>query len=207
MLVKPRVSQRIQMGLILAMAFLLVLGSNRLDQRHFSTVQNTVNSVYEDRVVVQDLIYQINNTFQKKELRLALESDFKHTMSENQKVEQLLVDFGMTKLTQKESRILNELSRRFYELQNLENKLAKPTNALEADLDIIAIKKLDQMQQNLDALAKIQLSESEQLIKLSNKSLGMNILLSKLEVVFLILFGIAMLFLIFYPQKRVQASP
>ena len=207
MFIKPRVSQQIQTGLILAMAFLLVLGSNRLDQRHFSTVQNTVNSVYKDRVVVQDLIYQINNTFHEKELRYALDDDFKDTAAENQKVEQLLTDFAMTKLTQNESNLLNELNRRFSELQALEKKLAKPANALEADLGIVAIKKLGQMQQNLDALAKIQLSESEQLTELSNKSLGMNILLSKLEVAFLILFAVAMLFLIFYPQKKVQTIP
>mgnify|MGYP000262379828 CR=1 FL=1 len=69
MFAKLTTSQRIQIGLVLAMAFLLVLGSNRLDQRHFSTIQTTVNSVYKDRVVVQDFIYQLTNIFHKKEPR------------------------------------------------------------------------------------------------------------------------------------------
>ncbi|CAN0603136.1 unnamed protein product, partial [Ectocarpus sp. 12 AP-2014] len=68
MFTKLTLFQRISVGLVLAIAFLLVLGSNRLNKRHFSTIQNTVNSVYKDRVVVQNLIYELSTTFHKKEL-------------------------------------------------------------------------------------------------------------------------------------------
>ncbi len=207
MLIKPAISQKIQIGLILAMAFLLVLGSNRLDNRHFSTVQNTVNSVYKDRVVVQDIIYRMNNIMHNKELRIALDGDFKDMAIENKEMDELLVEFGMTKLTQNESRLLSTLNRQFSKMKELEHKVANPASALEADLGTIALNEIEQIQASLDALAAVQLRESKELTELSNKSLGMNIMLSKLEVAFLILFGVAMLFLIFYPQKKVRPAP
>jgi len=58
--------------------------------------------------------------------------------------------------------------------------------------------------ENLDVLARIQIQESEQMTQLSNKSLETNILLSKLELAFLIVIGIALLALIFYPMKTKQ---
>ncbi|KPM31999.1 Hypothetical protein I595_1646 [Croceitalea dokdonensis DOKDO 023] len=189
------------------MAFLLVLGSNRLDQKHFSTVQNTVNSVYKDRVVVQDIIYRINNLFHKKELRFIRNGNFTDMVKENKEIDELLLNFGGTKLTQNESRLLTTLNQQFSKIQELEGKVANPTADFEADLGIVGIKTLKEMQKNLDALAAIQLSESEQLTELSNKSLGMNIMLSKLEVGFLILFGAAMIFMIFYPKPKVELAP
>ena len=196
--------QRIQVGLILAIAFLLVLGSNRLDQRHFSTIQTTVNSVYKDRVVVQDLIYKLNNIFHTKELRFILGNDFNTITVENQKVEQLLADFGATKLTPNESNALNELHRQFDKLKKLENNVVQSPDDLQGGVRVVAGKTLEEIERNLDALAKIQLQESGQLTALSNKSLGMNILLSKFEVAFMIIIGIAMLALIFYPVRTMQ---
>ncbi|MGB5437688.1 MAG: hypothetical protein WBM98_17470 [Maribacter sp.] len=204
MFAKLTTAQRIQVGLILAMAFLLVLGSNRLDQKHFSTIQNTVNSVHEDRVVVQDFIYQLSKIAHRKELRFVQNGVFELDASENQKINQLLVDFGMTKLTPKESNLLDQMTRQFAQLEDLENKIANPTTVSESDFGILAHKILHEITQNLDGLAEIQLSESAQLTQRSQKSLGMNIMLSKLEVAFMIVIGIAMLFLIFMPVKTMH---
>jgi len=205
MMAKLTNGQRMQVGFILAIAFLLVLGSNRLDQRHFSNIQTTVNSVFKDRVVVQDFIYQLNNIFHKKELRLLLNDDFKAITSENQKVEQLLIDFSTTKLTLKESNLLKDLNIGFSKLSVLENKIAVSPTGIISDNGTIAIKTLMQIQRELDGLAEIQLNESAQLTQLSKKSLGMNMLISQLEVAFLIIIGIAMLVLIFYPIKKASA--
>ncbi|MEY8019365.1 hypothetical protein ACA086_14625 [Muriicola sp. E247] len=205
MFTKLATRQKIQIGLILAMAFVLILGSNRLDQRHFSTIQTTVTSVYNDRVVVQDYIYQLSTIFHNKELEL-VKNDIPDT-SQNEKAGQLLIDFGNTELTIDEQKYLNTLNGQFGKLQDLENKIANPSNNIEADLGIIARKTLDEIQLSLDALAQIQLSESLLLTKLSQKSLGMNIMLSKLEVVIMIIIGIVMLALIFYPVRTSQKSP
>ncbi|MFS4446552.1 hypothetical protein [Maribacter sp. 2307UL18-2] len=197
MFAKLSIPQRLQAGLILAMAFLLVLGSNRLDKRHFETVQNTVNSVYQDRVVVQDFIYQLNKIFHAKELELARTGQFTLDDSRNEKIRQLLNDFATTELTPKESDLLNDLDRAFETLVKVEG----PNGDVSKDKTIRVGQQLDEIQKKLDGLAKIQLNESGQLTQLSNKSLGMNTLMSNLEIAFLILIGLLMLALIFYPSK------
>jgi hypothetical protein len=195
------IAQKVQVGLILGIAFLLVLGTNRLDKRHFSTVQTTVNSVYKDRVIVQNLIYKLNAIFHAKEIRFISKKDFNTIPDENQKAEELFSAFAATKLTGKEKNVLNGLQDQFQKLKKLETDLFQSSSSLEENHLIATERMLGNMGQNLDVLAKIQLEESRELTQLSNKSLGMTILLSKLEVAFLILIGIAMLALIFYPVK------
>ncbi len=204
MFTRPSTSQRLQVGLILAMAFLLVLGSNRLDQRHFSTIQTTVNSVYKDRVVVQDYIYQLSSIFHNKKVELITKNS--PDSAGNEKIAQLLNDFRNTELTLEEQDRLNKLSGQFEKLRDLENRIMNPKTNIDADLGVVASKTLDEIELSLDALAQIQLDESGQLTSVSNKALGMNILLSKLEVAFLIIIGLAMLALIFYPASEVRAA-
>ena len=207
MFTKLTIPQRIQIGLVLVFAFLLVLGSNRLDQRHFSTIQNTVNSVYKDRVVVQNFIYQLTSIFHQKELRIISNDNDKTLATENQKVKKLLSDFEATKLTPKEFNLLNKLKDQFLKLQELENRIME-TSYNKKSTDIVAVgKKLEEVKSSLDGLANIQLEESEQMTQLSNKSLGMNLLLSKLEVAFMIIMGIGILVLIFNPMKLLHAHP
>lgn len=198
---KLTILQRIQAGLVLAMAFLLVLGSYRLDKKHFSTVQHTVNSVYKDRVVVQDVIYRLSNIVHAKELRIWLGNDVGPIETENKKAEQLLEDFQATSLTREEHGVLSELKTNFEGFKADEKKIFSARDTIEERVANTAKSTLRKMHQNLNILAEIQLEESKTLTQLSNKSLGMNILLSKLEVSFLIIIGLSMLLLIFYPSK------
>ncbi|HEA23136.1 MAG TPA: hypothetical protein ENH87_19780 [Pricia antarctica] len=204
MFTKLSAPQRIQIGLVLAMAFLLVLGSNLLDQKHFTNIQNTVNSVYKDRVVVQDYVYRLGNIFHQKELRFILKNNFQGVTSENQEVKQLLDDFGATELTTKESQLLIKLNDQFANLNKLEIKMMGASSANSENNMVSAVKSLDEIGTSLNGLAEIQLDQSGQLIELSKKSLGMNILLSKLEIGFMVVIGAAMLALIFYPVEKIR---
>lgn len=201
MLTKLTVLQRISVGLILAIAFLLVLISNRLDNRHFETIQNTVNSVYKDRVVVQNLIYELSTILHEKALRFSLDrkNSEAHTR-ENNEVANILTEFRKTELTSKEYNLLLELSKDFENFLTLEKKMISPQVTAQQKTEVLTA--LNSMRQQLDGLAKIQLEESEQLTELSNKSLGMNVLMSRLELGLMIVIGIAMMALIFYPIKK-----
>ncbi|WP_405409774.1 hypothetical protein [Maribacter sp. Asnod1-A12] len=200
MLTKLKIPQRLHAGFILAIAFLLVLGSNRLYQRHFSTLQNTVNSVYEDRIKVQDYIYQLNNIFQIKQIRFITAGDFTPITSENEKVNKILSDFAITELTTEEHKALNELTLQFEKLKKSEEK----TVQLKGNISALPLNFLEVINQQLNILATIQLEESRQMTQLSNKALESNLLMSKLSFAFLILIGLALLVLILYPIKAQQ---
>jgi hypothetical protein len=188
------------------MAFLLVFASNRLDQRHFSTIQTTVNSVYKDRVVVQNIIYRLNNIVHQKELRYIRNDEVLGWESENLKVEQLLTDFEATELTIKESRLLNNFKDNFSALKALEARKDESSLGGISYKDGPAISKFREINKTLNGLTKIQLEQSDQLTQLSNKSLGMNILLSKLEIAFMIIIGITLMALVFYPTNFVKMT-
>jgi hypothetical protein len=201
MFTKLTVLQRISVGLILAIAFFLVLFSNRLDNRHFETIQNTVNSVYKDRVVVQNLIYELSTILHKKALRFSLDqTNYEAFTIENNEVATILTAFRKTELTSKEYNLLLELSEDFDHFLTLEKKMISPQVTAHQKTEVLTA--LNSMRQQLDGLAKIQLEESEQLTELSNKSLGMNVLMSRLELGLMIVIGIAMMALIFYPIKK-----
>ena len=103
MLKRRTIKQRIHAGFILAAAFLLVLASNRLNNRNFSTVEHGVDSVFEDRLVVQEYIYRLNNLFHKKELFLANNTLDNGTIPQYPEIRSILADFGKTDLTREES--------------------------------------------------------------------------------------------------------
>lgn len=198
MFTELKTSHRLHAGFILAIAFLLVLSSNRLYHRHFSTLQNSVNYIYDDRIKVQDYIHQLNNIFHSKRLRLLHQKDYMTVSNENKRAEKLLSQFSLTKLTNKEYDALNELTLQFGKLKTSEEKILQFKN-LDNGNTKISLQALKEIDKKLDILAAIQLEESKQMTQLSNKALESNLLISKLSLGFLIVIGLALLALIFYP--------
>jgi CHASE3 domain sensor protein len=195
------IKQRINAGFILAAAFLLVLASNRLNQRNFSTVEQSVNSVFEDRLVVQEYIYRLNNLFHKKELALAKNETNAGTLTQSSDIETILSDFEKTELTTKESKYLTDLKSSYTELQLMEENLSSNKGAGVAELKDRILSMLVRINNDLDELSEVQLNEGRQLTQRSQRSLGMNQLLSTLEIVFLVIIGILFLLIVFHREK------
>ena len=185
MLKRRTIKQRIHAGFILAAAFLLVLASNRLNNRNFSTVEHGVDSVFEDRLVVQEYIYRLNNLFHKKELFLANNTLDNGTIPQYPEIRSILADFGKTDLTREESLFLTSLKENYSELKTLEGNHA---NKNASEKEIVSV--LNSISRNLDELAEVQLSEGRQLTQRSN-----------IEIVFLIIIGILFLVIVFHRDK------
>ena len=198
---KLTLKQRLNSGFILVLAFLLVLTSNELNRRNFSTLDHAVNSVYEDRVVALEYIYRLNNLFHQKELELASTDGGIYHDDKGNSITELLENFSKTKLTPNESVYFELLKESYTELQSLENRLSTTPASLEMgptkELNVLFAKIGD----NLDILSKEQLSEGRQLTHLSNRALNMNLLFSKLEVAFLIVIGLLIVLIIFHRDK------
>lgn len=187
------IKRRINSGFILAAAFLLVLASNRLNKRNFSTVEQGVDSVFEDRLVVQEYIYTLNNFFHEKELFLANNDTYINKMPQHPDIKNILVDFANTELTIDESKYLTQLRENYAALKSLEKNQDNKGEILSV---------LNSISDNLDELSAVQLSEGKQLTQRSKRSLGMNQLLSTLEIVFLIIIGILFLVIVFKREEK-----
>jgi len=190
------IKQRIHTGFVLAAAFLLVLASNRLNNRNFSTVEHGVDSVFEDRLVVQEYIYTLNNLFHKKELYLSSNTRNHKAIPQYPEINNILADFEKTDLTREESLFLTSLKENYAELKTLE---ANYTNDGTSKEKIVSV--LGSISGNLDELAEVQLSEGRLLTQRSKRSLGMNQLLSTIEIVFLIIIGILFIVIVFHRDK------
>jgi hypothetical protein len=179
MLKKLSLKQRVHAGFILAIAFLLVLASNRLNRRNFTTVEYTVNSVFKDRVVAQEYIYRLNKLFHGKEMDLVQTAQTEIDLPANKRILQLLSDFEKTELTREESLHFDFLKENYLALQTLEKGIVGSPAAHQKETKKEMAALLREIGVHLDRLSEVQLTESRQLTLLSKKMLNMNLIVVK----------------------------
>jgi len=188
------ISNRINIGLALSIVFLLVFATNRLDKRHFDTVQNTVISLHTDRVIAQDFIYKMNAIIYNKQLSLLTESPKSVNHNLNRDFNLLIEKFSETKLTKKEGEIFEKLKGDFNRLIDLEAKNSENNDEIIANINII--------KSDLIQLSEIQITESKNLTSVAQRSLDTNNVMSNLEIGFLVFIGLIIQFTIFYRVKK-----
>ena len=191
---KITVANRINIGLGLTMVFLLVLATNRIDKKHFDVVQNSITTLHKDRILAQDYVYKMNGIIYEKRLILADSNSTNIKKGLNKQFKTLIEVFSTTKLTINESKNFESLLENFERLQKAETSNNKSS---EIELDYLKAIKTD-----LDNLAMIQISESKNIIGLTQKSLNNKNLISKLEIGFLIWLVILFKIFIFYRVKN-----
>ncbi|WP_435416428.1 hypothetical protein [Polaribacter aestuariivivens] len=196
MLTKLNTTNRINIGLSLAIVFLLVLATNRIDKRHFETVQNTLNTIHNDRILAQDYVYKMSGILHQKRILLLDSTAIEKEIVLNTQFETLIDVFAKTKLTTNESKKFKSLQKNFNELNKIEQSNFNSGNYKNVT------KYLDALETDLNNLALIQVSESKNLISIAQKSLDNNKFISNLEIGFLILVGFIVQFVIFYRVKK-----
>ena len=60
------ISNKFKAALALATVIILVISTNRLDHNHFERLQESFNSVYEDRLVAEKYLFELSRQFQTK---------------------------------------------------------------------------------------------------------------------------------------------
>lgn len=187
-------AQRIRTGLSLLLVFALIFATNILDKRHFKTAQNSINSVYEDRLLVKGYIYELNNIFHRKQL-LVVTNDLTQDeiLSDQARIDTLIEKFSRTQLTYTESKYLDRLQEDTQAFQQLA-AMADTSQLAQTSLT----NNLTGIQQTLNQLADIQIEEGENILKMAQHSLTMNAFVSKMETWALIIIGIILQFLIFF---------
>jgi len=193
-------AQKIRAGIALGIVFLLIIATNQIDSNHFSIVKKTLTTVYEDRILVKNYIYNISRLLDKKQHALR-ENDLSQLDSLNQiandSIRTLVTKFANTYLTEKEAVHFQSLQSSLNSLFNQETQLN--TKSIDKDLptmDVIENYYL-KIYEDLDALSKIQIEESKRNIMQSNRSIDTSDLISRIEIGVLIFIGILLQLLIF----------
>lgn len=192
-------SNRIKIGFSFAIVFILVLATNRFDKKRFETVENSLTSVYEDRLVAKGYIYSLNNIFHVQE-KMLLDKDQSYKIEAyHNAVRSLLASFKATRLTSEEKSTFRNLRDNFNKLQDLELRyLSADNDTLSDSQKNQIILQLNRIHRNLDQLAIIQQSEGENMTRFAKSSLNTSSLLSNIEIVLIIVVGILVQFIIFY---------
>ncbi len=192
---RPRKGRRLKFVLVLGVSFLLILIANLIDYKYLSNVRRNVNSVYNDRVVAQDYIYRLSKLFHQKQLSMGQNTSDLNRSHQNDSIDRLLFHFSKTELTRSEAGFFFDLQKNYVELMSLENVLKRP-NGPTLDIRQDIGRELKEIRKNLDDLEGVQFKEGAEMTQSSNRSLGMNAFLSKLELAFLIVNGVVILYMV-----------
>jgi hypothetical protein len=97
----------------LLFVFFLILATNLLDRRHIEGIRNSVSTIYEDRLLVKNLIYNISTLTEEKRIAFLLsDTDFytKKSIIINDSIYHLLADFSATSLTYNEKKVFRKIT-------------------------------------------------------------------------------------------------
>ena len=182
------------------MVFVLIIATNLIDKNNFVRVRDSVVTIYEDRLVANDLIFEMLKSVQEKELAVAI-SDSTFFYSKNSKVnhniEALVSRFEETKLTSQEENVFTDLKQNVKLLVDAETKFLNSGYADNAQV----IKHIESLKTNLSDLSKIQLIEGNRQMSISKRALDSVELFTQIEIFILVFLAIVIQIIVMYNPK------
>jgi hypothetical protein len=179
--------------------FLVILATNLIDRKNFRIVTNSVETIYADRLVAQDIILDLYGLVWEKELVYVKydNSSFKtKNTSLNTHFKELIEVFSTTKLTEREAIVFGQLQKNFENQEAYERTLSEsqvPNPEFEENLALL--------KDNLDDLSGIQLEQGRRELIESKRAIKSVDLLTHLEIYALIIIAIALQLVILYNPK------
>ncbi|WP_299013910.1 MCP four helix bundle domain-containing protein [uncultured Polaribacter sp.] len=195
------VFSKIKWILGIAMIFLLIIATNLIDKNNFSRVRDSVSTIYKDRIVANDLIFEISNAIHKKEIAIVLKDSifFKRINIEvNKHISEKIEKYGTTKLTTNEAKTFAELNQN---LDLLKNEESKYINSNYIDNNSLTTR-ISAITENLFTLSKIQLEEGERQMAISEKAFAKVDLFTQIEIYVLIFLAIVIQLIVMYDKKE-----
>lgn len=183
------------------MVFVLILATNLIDRNNFLRVKDSVVTIYEDRLVANDLIFDISKSIQEKEVAV-IKLDSVFFFDKNNQINEGLHDFiktfEETKLTTKEVLVFDDLKQNFKKVKDSEIVFiqSKLRNSNDLEKAILQVKK------NLHDLSKIQLNEGSRQMSISKKAIDTVELFTQLEIYILIFLAIIIQIIVIYKPKE-----
>lgn len=183
------------------MIFVLIIATNLIDNNNFVRVRDSVVTIYEDRLIANDLIFEMLKAVHQKELALSL-SDSTFFQNQNSKVnddlQSLVSKFEQTKLTSEEAKVFKDLKGNVKSLINSESQFS---NSDYRDNSKI-VKNIQSLKANLNDLSEIQLNEGSRQMSISKRALDTVELFTQMEIYFLVFLAILVQIIVMYKPKE-----
>jgi len=192
---------KIKWTLGILMVFALILITNLIDKNNFTRVKDSVVSIYEDRLVVNDLIFEMSKLVQEKEMGIVLSNTNSNTKKNSfidEKMKDFIEKYEATKLTVEERTVFNNFKDNIQSLSKMESSVFdNDFKEKETKLTLVF-----EIKENLYDLTKIQLNEGKKQMSISQKAIDTVELFSQIEIYFLVFLAIVVQIIVMYDPKK-----
>jgi len=183
------------------MVFGIIAATNLIDKNNFVRVKQSVETIYEDRLLAKGYIFEMLKEIHKKEIAVVSgDSSFFKLQNEsvNLKLSDLSDRFGKTRLTEKEAEVLADLEK------NLEDLMKREKEFIEKDYTepIILLESLEIIEEDLNILSSIQLEEGKKELRISKKAVENVELFTQIEIYVLIVMAVIIQIIVMYNPRR-----
>jgi hypothetical protein len=197
------IGNKIKWSAGLALVIILILATNFIDRNNFQRIQDSVVSIYEDRLVVKSYIFDIQHKIHEKELLLAQQKDsvlLSQSAADNKELNELIQGFSNTKLTRDERGYLTNLEEQIALLFEMEAAYGA-SSYNRANSEQLKTK-LTNITYTLNQLSDIQITEGKRQLEIGKQAMASIELITQLEIWLMIAIGIVIQVIILYNPKK-----
>ena len=197
------ISNKIKWSVGLLLVIVLIVSTNFIDQTNFQRIQDSVKTIYEDRLIAKDLLFDIQLEIHDKELLLAEKKDstlLSNRFSSQKKIEGFIEDFSKTALTRDEKRIFERLKEETSLLFSMETTYFHAIN--DQTSSILLKEQTKDINNTIAQLSDIQIAEGERQMHVGRKAIESIDLLTQIEIWIMIVLGLLIQFVILYNPKK-----
>ncbi len=183
------------------MIFVLIIATNLIDKNNFVRVRDSVVTIYQDRLIANDLIFEMLKSVQQKELAVSLSDStfFKNQNSKvNDNLQSLVSRFEQTKLTSEEAQVFKDLKRNVQTLIDSESQFLNSGYSDDSQI----FNHIASLKNNLNDLSKIQLNEGSRQMSISKRALDTIELFTQIEIYILVFLAILIQVIVMYKPKE-----
>ncbi len=181
--------------------FILIVTTNLIDKNNFVRVKESVETIYEDRLIAKKLIFDMLKSVHQKELALAKnDTVFFNTSNSkvNDNIDNSILKFEDTKLTIAESKLFSSLKDNLDVLKAAEKRYRD--SRFENSEKILH--QIDNVKQDLYDLSNIQIDEGSRQLSISKKAIDDVELFTQLEIIVLVILAIIIQIIVIYKPKQ-----
>ncbi|MTI38944.1 MCP four helix bundle domain-containing protein [Fulvivirga lutimaris] len=187
--------------LSILLVFVIVLTTNLIDKDNFKRLRNSIATIYEDRLIASDLIFEMSSLIQKKQMAL-ITSDSVFITEQNSKINKdirgIIEKYEQTKITPEERTSFDSFKNHFENLTNQEVEYINTGFASNKDL----LNSINGLNNDLYNLSKVQLKEGKKQMSFSQKTMDTIELFTQVEIIFLVAMAILIQVIILYKPKK-----
>ncbi|MEQ9424841.1 MAG: hypothetical protein RJQ09_10510 [Cyclobacteriaceae bacterium] len=191
------IKQKMKAAIVLMVMLALVFMINRIDSRNFSELGNSFVAVYEDRLMAENYLHRLTSLLDEKHnvnLKFKTSPFDKENLGIDREIEAIVADYDKTKLTEAEALEFDDFKRNLADLERLEHSYID--NVLIDTMNPNIQHKYKELSDNLMMLSQVQILEGKKLLDNSARIITSSEMVSKLEIVLLIIVALFALTLI-----------